>query len=112
MLPDCVDADVFKPVADYDPAALAQLRQQLGLPATAKVIVYLGLLAEYQGTSLLLSAMQRILQTQPDVYLLLMGFPGVDLYRQQAMALDIAHRVIFTGRIPYPEAPKYQHWAR
>jgi glycosyltransferase involved in cell wall biosynthesis len=47
------------------------------------VIAYLGLLAEYQGTDLLLQAMQRIRQERPNVYLLLMGFPGVDHYRQR-----------------------------
>jgi glycosyltransferase involved in cell wall biosynthesis len=110
-LPDCVDTETFRPASAFDPAELAALRQQLGLPgpegAPAKVLVYLGLLAEYQGTSLLLAATQRILQRHPHVYLLLMGFPGVQLYRRKAQELGIADRVIFTGRIPYQSAPQY-----
>lgn len=106
-LPDCVDTDVFRPAAAFDPAVRAALRQQLGIPPDGKVIVYLGLLAEYQGTGLLLAAMQRILQRQSNVYLLLMGFPGVEHYRQLAQNLGIGERVTLTGRIPYAQAPIY-----
>jgi glycosyltransferase involved in cell wall biosynthesis len=104
-LPDCVDTETFQPATAFDPAALAALRQQLGIPPDSKVIVYLGLLAEYQGTGLLLEAFQRILMEGSNVYLLLMGFPGVEKYRQRAQSLGIADRVILTGRIPYAQAP-------
>lgn len=106
-LPDCVNTDTFKPAAEFDQAELASLRQQLGIPANSKVIVYLGLLAEYQGTSLLLEATQRILQQHPNVYLLLMGFPSVEFYRTKAAHLGIQSHVIFTGRVPYSDAPRY-----
>ena len=37
-----------------------------------------------------------------------MGFPGIDIYEQKAVALGIRDRVIFTGRVPYREmAPLY-----
>ncbi len=104
-LPDCVDSSVFRPASDFDPTELAALRERLSLPEEAKVIVYLGLLAEYQGTSLLLEATQRIVARHPDVYLLLMGFPGVAYYAQKAVDLGIADHVRLTGRVPYPQAP-------
>ena len=34
-LPDCVNADTFRPAAEYDPAGLDDLRQQPGYPAGA-----------------------------------------------------------------------------
>jgi len=107
VLPDCVDTDFFRATATFDPAAQAALRAQLGIPAGRKLIVYLGLLAEYQGTGLLLEAMPRILSQQPDVSLLLMGFPGIAHYQQRAAELGVAHAVTFTGRIPYQDAPRY-----
>jgi glycosyltransferase involved in cell wall biosynthesis len=107
VLPDCVNADAFRPAADFDPALLADLRRQLNIPDGHKVIVYLGLLAEYQGTGLLLQALQRILALHPNVYLLLMGFPGVQHYRQQAKDLGIDHAITFTGRVSYHEVPRY-----
>ena len=51
--------------------------------------------------------MQRIVAVQPDVHLLLMGFPGVQHYHQRAVDLGVAHAVTLTGRIPYQDAPKY-----
>ncbi len=106
-LPDCVNADDFRPAASYDSGELTALRASLGIPPERKLIVYLGLLAEYQGTGLLLEAMQKIVQEGLDVHLLLMGFPAVDLYRARAADLGISDRVTLTGRIPYGRAPIY-----
>jgi glycosyltransferase involved in cell wall biosynthesis len=104
-LPDCVNPETFKPVSQHDPAEIAALRDRLGIPPDRKLIVYLGLLAEYQGTGILLEAMRRLVQDHPDAHLLLMGFPSVDFYRQRAADLGIGDHVTLTGRVPYPEAP-------
>jgi glycosyltransferase involved in cell wall biosynthesis len=104
-LPDCVNSEIFKPVSQHHPAEIAALRDRLGIPAGRKLIVYLGLLAEYQGTSILLEAMRRLVEDHPDAHLLLMGFPSVDFYRQRAGELGIGDHVTLTGRVPYAEAP-------
>jgi glycosyltransferase involved in cell wall biosynthesis len=79
----------------------------LGIPADRKLVVYLGLLAEYQGISLLLQAMQRLVQAGRGVHLLLMGFPNVAHYQGLAAELGLAGHVTFTGRVPYEQAPGY-----
>ncbi len=107
VLPDCVNADVFRPAASYDPGELAVLRQRLAIPPDRRLIVYLGLLAEYQGTGLLLEALQRLVQERHYAHLLLMGFPNVELYRARAQTLGIDDFVTFTGRVPYDEAPRH-----
>ncbi|MEX1020964.1 MAG: glycosyltransferase family 4 protein [Litorilinea sp.] len=107
ILPDCVNTASFRPAADFDPEELRQMRGQLGIAEDARVIVYLGLLAEYQGTGHLLQAFARILAHHPKSHLLLMGFPGVDAYTAQAVDLGIRHAVTFTGRIPYEDAPRH-----
>jgi glycosyltransferase involved in cell wall biosynthesis len=106
-LPDCVNTEVFRPAGAYDAQALAALRAQLGIPADRKLIVYLGLLAEYQGTGLLLQAMRQLVEEGAAVHLLLMGFPAVETYRQRAEQLGISTHVTFTGRVPYQQAPIY-----
>ncbi len=106
-LPDCVDTSQFRPQATFPEQEMTELRARFGLPADAPVIVYLGLLAEYQGTGHLLRAMQQIRAERPDVYLLLMGFPGVDYYQQMADTLGVRDRVIFTGRVPYEHAAQH-----
>ncbi len=107
LLPDCVNPDTFRPATTFDADEQWALRRSLGIPDENKVIVYLGLLAPYQGTDLLLEAMRRILDHHPNVSLLLMGFPGVETYRARATALGMEQAVILTGRIPYGDAPRY-----
>lgn len=106
-LPDCVNPAVFRPADEMAGEELAALRSRLELPQGAKVVAYLGLLAEYQGTPHLLEAMRRILDRRKNVYLLLMGFPGVRQYTEHARALGILEHVRFTGRVPYEQAPQH-----
>jgi len=109
VVPDGVNVDVFRPprVGSARAARVAALRAQLRIPAGARVVVYLGLLAEYQGISHLLRAAQQVLAAEPDVHFLLLGYPGQAYYRAQADALGIAERVHLSGRVPYEAAADY-----
>ncbi len=104
--PDCVNAVTFCP-NDFSVEEKQQLKAMLGIPADKKVIVYLGVLAPYQGIDKLLEALALLHQTRDDYHLLLMGYPGVGRYRAMARALDVADQVTFTSKIPYQEAPRY-----
>jgi glycosyltransferase involved in cell wall biosynthesis len=57
---------------------------------------------------LLISALLRIINQQPDVRLLLVGggFQDENL-RRMATKLGIADRVVFTGRVPHDEVNRY-----
>lgn len=105
VIPDCVNAEFFRPSDDQESKAL--LRTRLGIPPDRKIVVYLGLLAEWQGTGLLLEGVSRLRQRFFDTHFLIMGFPGVDYYRLRAQQLGIEDHVTFTGKIPYREAPRY-----
>ncbi len=83
------------------------LKQELGIPEGHKVVVYLGLLAQYQGTEVLLQASKLVLQELPEVHFVIMGYPGVDSYRALANYLGLDHRVVFPGRIPYSLVSRY-----
>jgi len=83
----------------------AEVRQQLGLPAGFPVIVYLGLLNQYQGIELLLQAAQLMLRQGVRFHLLIMGYPDVP-YRSLADTLQINAVVTFTGQIDYRRAPQ------
>ena len=106
-LPDCVNTEAFKSAREYGAEELAALRAGLGIPADRKLVVYLGLLAQYQGIDLLLEAMARVLHRRPDAHLLVMGFPRVDFYYRRAAELGIGGSVTFTGRVAYQQAPVY-----
>ncbi|HYN87943.1 MAG TPA: glycosyltransferase family 4 protein [Ardenticatenaceae bacterium] len=107
-VPDCVNTETFRPPEGPEDAAQAlALRRSLGIPDDRILVVYLGLLAEYQGTGLLLQAAQQVLQQRQDVHFLVMGYPNEELYTQQAEALGITPWCTFTGRLPYDQAPQY-----
>lgn len=106
-VPDSVDPAVFRPCAEQPPDRLAALRQRLHLPAGRPVLVYLGLLAPYQGIDLLLAALHRLVRGPTPPFCLIMGFPNVSAYQALAEALGLGDHVRFTGAVPYEEAPLY-----
>ncbi len=106
-LADCVSTERFRPRWEVPAASKAALRERLGIPAARKLVVYLGLLAEYQGSSHLLRAAAELLRHHGDLHFLLMGFPGQERYRRYAQDLGISEHVTFTGRVPYDQAPLY-----
>jgi glycosyltransferase involved in cell wall biosynthesis len=109
-VPDAVNTRSFAPpVTALEETACRALKQSLGVPLDARVVVYLGLLAPYQGTDLLLESAAIVHNEwgMKDVYFLIMGFPGVDSYREQANRLGLNGKVIFPGRIPYGDAPRF-----
>lgn len=109
-LPDAVNTQTFAPPSnDMERNATLALKHSLGIPTERKVVVYLGLLAHYQGTDNLLEAAAIIKNEwgRHDAHFLVMGFPGVETYSSQADRLGLNHHVSFPGRIPYTEAPRY-----
>ncbi|MEO8084277.1 MAG: glycosyltransferase family 4 protein [Ardenticatenales bacterium] len=105
-LPDCVNSGTFRPdTLGADERAAA--RRVLGLPVDAPVIAYLGLLARHQGTNVLLHAARRVVATRPDARFLVMGYPGTEWYVRRAEQLGLADHVVFTGRVPYDQAPAH-----
>jgi glycosyltransferase involved in cell wall biosynthesis len=106
VVPDCVNCDVFRPAVTSSDERLA-LKAALGIPSHHKIVAYLGLLAEYQGTGLLLEAAAEITRVRSDVHFLIMGYPGVEAYQLRAAHLGVSQFTTFTGKINYEEAPRY-----
>ena len=100
-LPDGVDVDVFRPGPPD-----AELTGHLGL-AGKRVVVFLGVLTDYQGVDLLLDAVPTVVRQLPDVHFLIMGYPNETHYRRAAVARGVEGAVTFTGRVPYEQAPRW-----
>ena len=98
-LPDGVDVHVFRP-RPPDPA----LVRTLGLDGK-RVIVFLGVLTEYQGVDALIDAMRTVVDRCPDAHLLLMGYPNEERYRNLVRARGLGRSVTVTGRVDYRQAP-------
>jgi glycosyltransferase involved in cell wall biosynthesis len=105
IIADSVNGRFFQP--NHDEKLRDRLKSQLGIPPHHSVVVYLGLLAEWQGIGLLLDGIARLREHLENTRFLIMGFPAVDHYSLRAKQLGIEDRVVLPGRIPYFEAPKY-----
>ncbi len=106
-LPDSVDVDFFRSRTLADQAEVTALKAQWGISPDRLVLIYLGLLAHYQGTGHILEAAPQVIAAHPNAHFLMMGYPGVDEYRVRAVQLGIADHVTFTGRVPYESAARY-----
>jgi glycosyltransferase involved in cell wall biosynthesis len=106
---DSVDTDRFQQPArtpDLD-AELRTLRAELGVPEGRRVVAYIGLLAPYQGTNLLIEAARSVIAEQPDAHFLIMGYPDPGSYRRYAESLGIGDHVTLPGRILYRDLHTY-----
>ena len=103
VIPNAVDIDKFSVSGELDEA----LKQRLGL-GNARVLGFLGSFYAYEGLDLLLAALPKILAQAPDVRVLLVGGgPQEENLKALAQALGIADKVVFTGRVPHTEVPRY-----
>lgn len=103
-LPDCVDTARFNPDL-FSPESKRKLRQHYGIRPDQTLVVYLGLLTDYQGIPYMLQAAQRLKAQNEDIFFLIMGFPNVSKYQEMADQLGVTDMVHFTGKISYKDAP-------
>jgi len=106
-MPDCVDTDFFRPRTPADQVDVAALKSQLGIPPDRTVVIYLGLLAPYQGTYHIIHAARQVVAAQPNVHFLVMGYPNHDGYQREAAQYGLIDHMTFTGRVPYEQAARY-----
>lgn len=103
VIPNAVDISSFQLGGEPD----MQLKTRLGLD-TARVLGFVGSFYAYEGLGLLLESLPEILAHAPDVFVLLVGGgPQEPQLKQLAQQLGIAHRVIFTGRVPHETVQDY-----
>lgn len=100
-LPDGVDLHQFQPLP-----ADADLQQRYGLSGK-RVVVFLGVLTEYQGIDALFEAVPEVVRRVPDTHFLVMGYPNEDRYRAKARSMGIDRFVTLPGRIPYEDAARH-----
>lgn len=103
VIANAVDVEQFSLGGAPDP----ELRAQLGLDGT-RVLGFIGSFYAYEGLALLLEGLPGLLKQRPEVRLLLVGGgPQEQALREQARALGVADRVVFTGRVPHAEVNRY-----
>jgi PEP-CTERM/exosortase A-associated glycosyltransferase len=103
VIPNAVDIEHFQVGAVPDP----ELARSLGLEGKT-VLGFIGSFYAYEGLSLLLDALPRMLAEQPEIRVLLVGGGQEEKnLKDQAQDMGIADKVIFTGRVPHGEVQHY-----
>lgn len=105
-LPDCADTQRFNP-ASISADNSAQLRQKYGIPADRTIIAYLGLLTDYQGVPHIIEAARRLKAQGAPAHFMVMGYPSVTYYRDQAKRAGVTDVMTFTGKVEYRDAARY-----
>ena len=94
VIPNGVDLSRFA-----SPIPPCRLRVEFGIPARAPLLGVVARLEPEKGHRHLVAAMPAILRGAPDAWLAIVGEGSeADALRAQAASLDVAERVVFTGR--------------
>ncbi len=89
-----VDVDFFR----YDPQARMQIRQELGIPAQAKLLGHIGRFMAQKNHLFLVDVFAACHRQDPDARLLLVGAGELEnQVREKIRQLGLEDRVIFTG---------------
>jgi PEP-CTERM/exosortase A-associated glycosyltransferase len=103
VIPNAVNIEKFT----YGMKPNQDLRSQLGLKDKI-VLGFIGSFYAYEGLPLLLEALPKIIEKQPQTRLLLVG-GGLQesLIKQKTKELNLENHIIFTGRVPHDLVQDY-----
>jgi PEP-CTERM/exosortase A-associated glycosyltransferase len=103
VIPNAVDIEAFDQGGTPD----VELQRRLGL-ADCSVVGFVGSFYAYEGLDLLLDALPGMLKVLPDTRVLLVGGgPQEGALKARAERLGIADKVVFAGRVPHEDVPRY-----
>ena len=102
VIPSCSNTSIFKPMNR------AKCTKRIGLDPNRRYVGFIGTFIRIQGPHLLIEATPYILKACPDVRILMVG-DGVMRGELEDLTLrkNLKDYVIFTGHVPYLEAPAY-----
>lgn len=108
-----IENSIFEPVKLKGDEPDRDIQQPSGevaeLPSDRYCFVYAGTLEPYQGIELLIRSFGKVIQRQPEAFLLIAGGtpPQVENYRNLAKAEGLENHCVFTGTVPQPLAHSY-----
>lgn len=103
LIPMGVDLTSFSPTnKDFS------IKKNLGLIESDPMVLAIGRFAEKKGFKYLLKALPSVVQEFPNLKLVIVGFgPEEERLKQLTRELNLEPNVVFLGKIPNQELPKY-----
>jgi N-acetyl-alpha-D-glucosaminyl L-malate synthase BshA len=101
-----VSGERFSP----DRVAVGQIRRQLGVARSARLILFVGSLKPYKGVDVLIRAVPHVLKGEPSAIAVVVG----DGPERKALAglrdsLGLRNEVLFAGAVPNARLPYYEN---
>lgn len=107
IVPTGIDTDRFKPNNNRQ-INIVKERNYLNIQEKDFVITFIGRIAEEKNIIFLLDNMKAIIKKCPNVKLLIVGDgPDLEKYQKYSQKHKIAKNVIFAGKVPWENIPKY-----
>ncbi len=111
IIPTGIEIDRFYE-ENVDKKEVEAVRKKLKIEKKDFTILFVGRIAKEKNIDLLLSAQQKINENDKNVKLVIVGDgPDMDEYKKMSKDLGIAKNVIFVGKVPWEDIPKYYHVA-
>ena len=107
IIPTGIDIEPFNS-NNFSKEDRDNLKEKLGIKKDEKVILFLGRIGEEKSIDVIMENMPTIFKTIKNAKFLIVGDgPSKEPLEEQAKSLNISDKVIFTGKVPWSEVPKY-----
>lgn len=107
IIPTGIDIEPFNS-NNFSKEDRDNLKEKLGIKKDEKVILFLGRIGEEKSIDVIMENMPTIFKTIKNAKFLIVGDgPSKEPLEEQAKSLNISDKVIFTGKVPWNEVPKY-----
>lgn len=111
IIPTGIEVDRFYR-EKYNKLDISDLKKSLKIKPDEKVILFVGRLGKEKCVDVLLEGQKNISKVFPKCKLVIIGDgPDADEFKNVARKLKIENKVIFTGKVPWDDIPKYYQMA-
>ena len=111
IVPTGIDVEPFKK-ENFTQEEKDALKESIGVSKDEKVILFLGRIADEKSIDVLIDQMPKVFEEYPKAKFVIVGYgPQEDQLKSQVKKLNLQDKVIFTGKIPWKDVPRYYNMA-
>ena len=111
IVPTGIDVEPFKK-ENFTQEEKDALKESIGVSKDEKVILFLGRIADEKSIDVLIDQMPNVFEEYPKAKFVIVGYgPQEDQLKSQVKKLNLQDKVIFTGKIPWKDVPRYYNMA-
>ena len=111
IVPTGIDVEPFKK-ENFTQEEKDALKESIGVFKDEKVILFLGRIADEKSIDVLIDQMPEIFNEYSKAKFVIVGYgPQEEQLKSQVKKLNLQDKIIFTGKIPWKDVPRYYNMA-